>query len=146
MGGDTKQQRTQGCKQWALEKPAKKEDSKMIDLNDGIVLDGGLIDPAATLKNVSELVSSYNAGKANDVEVLGAAIVAVFADYPGMSITKPSLRSFSVAKLTGVTPANHDTFEERADEVIDSLVASGVLTHASKRSGYALTSQLPVKA
>jgi hypothetical protein len=118
-----------------------------IDLSKSVVMKDGLADLEATLKNVAEEIANYNVAKQNDVEVIGVAVHAVFDQWKGASIDKPSLISFTLAKLSGVDALNHKTFVPRAHEVIDAMTATGVLSMRKGRNGgYSRCADQPVKA
>ena len=93
------------------------------------------MDLEATLKACADEIATYNATKANDLEVVGVAVHAVFDQYKGAAIAKPSLVSFAMGKFTGVTLENDATLRERTNDFIDGAVLSGVLAMKKGKHG-----------
>ena len=117
-----------------------------IDLNKSVKLVGGLVDLEATLKAYADEIVTYNATKANDLEVVGVAVNTVFDQYKGAAIAA-DLVSFAMGELTGVTLENDATLRERTNDFIDGAVLSGVLAmKKGKHGGFSRVADAPVKA
>src|ERR1700687_1368516 len=107
----------------------------MLDLSKSVSYSGGLVDLEATLRNVAAEVAAYNTGRENDLEKVGAAVTAVFAQYPGASITKPALVSLTFNKLGNISPDLFTEMKERIESYIATQVEAGMLNMKKGKGG-----------
>lgn len=117
----------------------------MVDLNKCLVTVGGEIQVEATAHAVVEACINYNENRANDLDVIGTAVHAVFAQYPGVFVPVPSVKTLTLGELK---PTGLKAMAVVTERIGDYLTANSVedgIVWIKKGEGCRLVSDLTEK-
>ena len=95
-----------------------------MDLNKCSVLEGGLYNVEATLRNVAEACATFNSTRQNDFESIAVVVSTVFDNHRGQSLTLPMLKHFVLKELPGVDSATLSTLDKRIGAYVRENVAT----------------------
>lgn len=83
----------------------------------------GELDVEGTVEKFRADVLNYQVERETEAATIGAAVNAVFDEYPGTRINMPALQTFALAKLNA-QPENHKALQTRVAEYIRDNAAA----------------------
>jgi hypothetical protein len=115
----------------------EKEFVMNINLNTYVVRVGGSIDRDATCAKFARDLLAFQAKMETETEAVGAAVNAVFDQFPGARLNMPALVNYALQRLN-VQPENFRILSEKVQNYVRDHAGaseSGALFHIGKGKG-----------